>query len=474
MHEVVVDLQHHHVAGCELQAGSFGELRRHLARRPRHELLRVGAGRRRSAAAAQRADAHARTGGTRPPRPVVVGIRSAQLLRRRLVDAEGQGVVQDLVLVRHELVAADGGRFGEPGVDHEAAVVVAHVGGADVGLGEGQFDVGPDRHRRLDAVGDRRGGVDVERPAGVGPGHHGVDLALVERHRVLQRDADVARRPRRHVAGADGQAQTRRHRRRVRCLLQAPHRGADAAVVVARRAVGLQDGLHGGGERRPAGRRRLHALRCGDLVRRLELVGVDGDQIQPQPGLVGGRHEPDQVDGPDAERLERHGRLGVDVQLGAVGAHLGAQLDRCRRLLDGQVAVHRHVVGLAVGHGVGQPVDRRGAVRGERKGLRLEEVVLEALVAQRLVRGELLHVDHDLAEAGGRRVGTVEADVAGDAAGRSGRGVLGAGELLGDLVGRRRPRGVDAVDGLARRCRCEAWRRRHGERHLHLRDPQQL
>ena len=245
----------------------------------------------------------------------------------------------------------------------------------------------------------------------------------------------VRRRPRRHEPCAHHEFQPGGDFGCVTSSVEAPHHGAHPTVVVAGGAVVREDGLDVVGERRAVpggGQRHFGTAGCGGQG---HPFGVHEGDVETQGDLIGGANEPEQLNGPYIERGQscRSRRLEAQFALGAGGGALKGH--RRRGLLHGEVPVDGNFIGGVVVNGVGKTGNGGGCEAGEGKLPGLEEVVADPAVPQRLVRGELAHVHHDVAEPRRRRVAGIEGNVTGDAPGGPGGGGRHPGEDLLNLVG---------------------------------------
>ena len=175
---------------------------------------------------------------------------------------------------------------------------------------------------------------------------------------------------------------------------------------------------------------------------------VRRDQLEAQRHLVTGG---DQANDPDRAGIEVGKQdlcRGRDVDLPVTALHGRGELDRPGRLLDRQLAAEGDVVGDAVVDLVRQPHHLGGAEPGQGVAVRLQELLSDPLVAQRLVRRQLFDVDDDLTHLAAHRVRVVDDDVAGDAPRLPGCRPRQAGDVLLDLVADHGLGRIDAVDRL--------------------------
>ncbi len=282
---------------------------------------------------------------------------------------------------------------------------------------------------------------------------------------MLERNPDVRRRPRRHVAGAGHERDAARVGRGVAGVVEPQHIGADRARVVARGAVLLQDRLDllrvG---RALRGRRDLRQV--GDLGGHLGLGWIDRGHLQAELHVVIGGDQADDRDRCHTELAELDRGRRVDLELVAGSARSRRPRHATGRRLHREISDDVDVVVATLGDRVRQPGEFGRREPGELELVRLEIVGPDACVAERRVRRELFEVDDDLADAALRRCVVVDGEVAGHAVGATDRGRrVGTEDLLADLVPRLGAGGVDPVDRLARfgvQLRC----RRSGERDL--------
>ena len=245
--------------------------------------------------------------------------------------------------------------------------------------------------------------------------------------------AQVRRQPRRHEVDAGDEGDVVGDGGRVSGGVEREGAPGRAAGGVTAHAACLQDRLHGGRElaHRDVAGRDVAAQVAGRLRAELDPVG---DQLEGEGHLVGGVHEPGDVDRPDVVVAGQHGGRhdGTDgVRVDGDGANEGLGAGG---LLDGQLAGDGDVVGGAVGELGVEAFHRRGPEPHEGPVARLQVVVADAPVPQGGVRLEHLHVHHDLADAARGQIDKVDRDLAGHDRRGADRGPRQPAESLLDVV----------------------------------------